>query len=104
MNALEIAAERAPVRRRIVILNSDFRILRTQLGSMLDDRIFGFGARDQTLPPQLQNVIRGAGCAATLVIANNILLRIFPFVERDEMRIGLIFERMRRRSTDVSPI
>jgi hypothetical protein len=109
MDALIIAAERARVRRRIVVLDRHGHIVLAQKGSAFEDSIFGFDSRSERLPLELAEAISDAmedarstdsRLANRFIPERNIGLRVFRLKHDDQSCVGVILELVRRRSTD----
>ena len=95
MNSDSVLAIRAPLCRRLVILDGDYRIVSTQAGAFC-------------LPPKLHEEVLRATCAWTYVRQNEVrvllgeslAMRVFPLVGRGRERIGVLLEQYRVRAGD----
>jgi len=110
MNVFDIVADRARLRRRIVVLDENFRITHLQPGSLLDDRVFGFDSKSEHLPLHLEQMVKcviaqwakddEAFAEIRVLASNGIAVRIFPLFERSAYKIGVALEQARRRLHD----
>lgn len=111
MNPADYIALRAAVPRRLVILDTEYRIVSSETDAA--DALFGFGPQDTVLPAALDAAVRTAvgawetSCASApqtrFLVNDALMMRVFPMLGAQGCAIGVLLEQYRCREDDRWP-